>query len=228
MNRWKSAQAHERRHWEGLIAGIPAGKEQFWLDLWSAQAKFLQGVLKKHIKITKKTRILEIGGGAIGVIRWFKKGKLFALDPLGDLFEASFPNLPLEDYKLRRDVKCIVAPAEEANKLDIGPFDLVLMFDCLDHCQVPRLVLRSIRSILKPNGLLLESTTAFHEPTVPAVGSEYAKYHLWYWTAEELKNAIATCGFRLTFESDQWPCHPGFKEEGSNSDQVLHLWERAR
>jgi len=222
VNRWKSAQGYERKHWEGFIAGTLRAGEQFWLDLWDAQGKFLQDMLGQFIKITQRTRILEIGGGAIGVIRWFKKGKLYALDPLGDLFEASFPGLPLADYELRQDVKYIVAPAEEAGALGIGQFDLVLMFDCLDHCRSPRLVLRSIHSLLKPKGLLLESTTAFHEPIIPS--SEYAKYHLWFWTKEELRQAISSCGFQLLSEWEEWPVHPGFREPGANSDQVLHLW----
>jgi len=57
------------------------GGEKFWLDLWAKQGNFLWSLLEQQIVVGH--RILEIGGGAIGVIRWMKRAKLYAIDPLG-------------------------------------------------------------------------------------------------------------------------------------------------
>lgn len=233
---WLIAQKNERKHWEGFIAncmkdanpetGYCVVGERFWLDLWDSQAGFLWPIINELKKVTPKTRILEIGGGAVGIIRWFDEGQLFALDPLGELFESSFPHLPLSEYALRGDVKYIAKPIEGLGSARAGRFDIVLMLDCLDHCRVPEEALRAIHKALKAKGVFFESTTAFKRDM--ALSPEYLAHHPWGWTAEELVELIEAQGFELLRTEKTWPVHPGFREPNSNSDQQLHIWSKAR
>lgn len=225
---WKIAQFNERDHWERLIGncakgGEGLGGERPWLNLWASQAAFLWPLINSLKNVTEETRILEIGGGAVGLIRWFEEGQLFALDPLGDLFVASFPTLPLDEYRLRKDMKYIVAPAEVAANLGFSPFDIVLLLNCLDHCRSPVQVLRSIHATLAKGGLLFESTTAFKQKYTHSWA--YLKYHPWTWTEDELAALISGCGFELVLVTDEWPAEPGVKDENSNCDQILHVWK---
>lgn len=229
---WHSAQIAEREHWHRLILGLLKGPpnyggERFWLDLWASQAEFLLEVLRKEFGIIPNDalRVLEIGGGAIGVIRWFERGHLFALDALGDLFKQAFPSLPLSNYPLRKDVTYYAIPAEQMMSVyPLRPFDTVLIFDCLDHCRDPQRVLRNIYGVLKPGRLLCETTTTFYQKMMTS--PEYAKYHPWTWEQQDLMEMVSSVGFELAFISDEFPVHPGFKTIGANSDQILRLWRR--
>lgn len=225
---WERAQENERVHWERLIAGCREGPpdyggEKFWLDLWRNQARFLLGLIGPAM--SKHTRTLEIGGGVIGVIRWLKGVKV-AIDPLGEMFAAAFPGLPLSNYGLMPQdlILHVAGAAEDMDWANMRPFDFVLLFDTLDHCRDPGEVLEAVHGVLKPEGWLLEATTAFHlkfETSEP-----YQRHHPWAWTKEELTEMIHGAGFEIIAQRDDWPVHPGFKEEGANSDQILHIWRK--
>lgn len=225
---WERAQVNERKFWEGLIAacmeGPPLyGGEKFWLDLWAKQGKFLRSFLGHYMY--EDSRTLEIGGGIMGGIRWLKGVKV-SVDPLGDLFCEAYPKLSFKRYGLDPEDAVIyaVGAAEDIEWASMGLFDFVLLFNTLDHCRDPEKVLQAIYDVLDPDGWLLEATTAFH---VKMETSEaYQKHHPWAWTKDELMKMISDAGFDLMGASNGWPTHPGFKEEGANSDQALHIWKK--
>jgi len=125
---------------------------------------------------------------------------------------------------LRRDVIYIPSAAEDVNPKGLGRFDFIFMFDALDHCRDPGKVLGKIHAVLDSDGWFLEATTAFH---VKFETSEaYQKHHPWAWTKDELMKMISDAGFDLMGSCDDWPTHPGFKEKGANSDQVLNVWRK--
>lgn len=225
---WERAQKNERKHWDGMIAGLMEGPpdyggEKFWLDLWRNQARFLLGLIGPDM--SKHTRTLEIGGGVIGVIRWLKGVKV-TVDPLEDLFSEAFPKLRLAKYGLMpRDlILHVVGAAEDIAWANMRPFDFVLMLNTLDHCRDPKTVLEAVHGVLKLDGWLLEATTAAHVKFERS--EEYKRFHPWAWTKEELIMIIDDAGFDLIAEYDDFPVHPGYKTKGASSDQVLHVWRK--
>jgi len=143
---------------------------------------------------TDESRVLEIGGGLIDTMRWLDKGKLYAIDPLWDFFEAHRPRLGVRWQPLRHDVVFITERAEDL-PLDSGPFDIALILNALDHCENPTEVMRRISATMKDRGLLYESTTAwaYGKVDVRTLGQTHPNvFH-----ADELHRMIASFGFGL-------------------------------
>lgn len=216
---WKIAQINERDHWERLVVEVREGG-RFWPNFWAPQAELIWNLLRKR-NVSDETRILEIGGGVIGHIRWMRKGKLFALDPLAEFFKAAFPTLGLTEYPLRKDMTHIAARIEDIEGLDLEAFDIILMLNCLDHCEDPPNVVAALYKALAPEGLLLESTVIFHGEYVH--NWAYRKYHPWAFTMGQFLAMFYNQGFSLSETITDWPA-----EQAPNFVQELHIWEKTR
>lgn len=231
MPDWKDAQFHERDHWDRLTKNCAEGGERHWLSLWEPDAKVLVQIAEKLIGLDENTWILEVGGGAIGHIRWFPKAQLFAIDPLHELFEERLANLDLTGYNLRMDVTYLGERAEDF-KLgfkgikEMGPFDLILILNCLDHCDDPGKVLDALRPTLSIHGYMFESTTVFSKGH-PELDPEYTKAHPHVFRGDELINLIYDHGFVMVQEplAEDW-CgeHREIKDKVFTQD--LHIWKR--
>lgn len=227
MTEWKDAQFFEKDHWHRFTTNCTKGGERHWLDLWEPDAKLLVQIAEKLIGLTEDTWILEVGGGAIGHVRWFPKAQLFAIDPLHELFEERLANLDLNGYNVRLDVTYLGEKAEDF-KLgfkgveEVGPFELILILNCLDHCDNPAAVLDALRPALAINGYMFESTTVFSGGH-PERDPEYTKMHPHIFRGDDLTNLIYDHGFVMIQESltEDW-CG----EQGHIFSQDLHIWKR--
>ena len=224
MTEWKDAQFFEKDHWHRFTTNCAEGGERHWLDLWEPDAKLLVQVAEKLIGLDDNTWILEVGGGAIGHIRWFPKAQLFAIDPLRELFEERLANLDLSGYNVRSDVTYLGGRAEEfeVGGEEIPPFELILILNCLDHCDDPGKALDALRPTLSIGGYMFESTTVFSGGH-PELDPEYTKMHPHIFRGDELTNLIYDHGFVMVQEplTDEW-CG----EQGQVFSQDLHLWKR--
>ena len=224
MSDWKDAQFHEKEHWDRLTKGCAEGGERYWLNLWKPDAQALVRIAEKLIGLNEDTWILEVGGGAIGHIRWFPKAQLFAIDPLHELFEERFDNLDLSGYNVRSDVTYLGGRAEEfeIGGEEIPPFELVLILNCLDHCDDPGKVLDALRPTLSIGGYMFESTTVFSQGH-PERDPEYTKMHPHVFRGDEWTDLIYNHGFVMAQEplTDGW-CG----ERGRMFSQDLHIWRR--
>lgn len=78
-------------------------------------------------------------------------------------------------------------------------FDVVVMFETIEHFFNPRKVLESVLRVLKPGGLLVISTPNFNAFSRWALGSTWAVLtpaeHLYYFGEKTLKLFLETIGF---------------------------------
>jgi len=88
-------------------------------------------------------------------------------------------------------------------------FDLVTMFDLLEHVRDPGMMLEETRRILADKGMLLIVTPDAGSLSARLMGASWSHFkreHLWYFTRKSLKALLADCGMRLV------ACRPAVKQ----------------
>jgi SAM-dependent methyltransferase len=84
--------------------------------------------------------------------------------------------------------------------LDAGCFDVVVMFDVLEHLSDPLGVLASVRQALRPGGLAVISTPNLNALSKFFLGSDWAVLspaeHLYYFTEATLTRALQKAGYQ--------------------------------
>ncbi len=80
-----------------------------------------------------------------------------------------------------------------------GYFDLVALWDTLEHLAAPVEVLKEVRRIVKPDGLLLIETLNIGSLTAKLLGRKWPlyapPYHLVYYSTETLTKLLEASGF---------------------------------
>jgi SAM-dependent methyltransferase len=159
------------------------------LSFFDARYSAMLGLIEGYVP--EKGRLFEVGVGAGLFLRaaarrgWTVSGielsptaVAFARDRLGvNVTECSAETMPL----------------------DVAPFDVVVMFDVIEHFFDPIVVLRAIRSILRPGGLLVVATPNYHALSRHALGSQWAILspfeHMYYFSEATLRRGLHNAGF---------------------------------
>jgi len=136
-------------------------------------------------------RVLEAGCGTGNVLRVLAKacpeGTVVGLDSFhqGLRMAARRTTVPL----IQGDAR--VAPFSQ-------PFDIIGLFDVLEHLEEDREVLADIRSLLAPGGALVLTV-----PANPSLWSYFdeASHHVRRYRERELKNKLVEAGYRLEYVS---------------------------
>ena len=79
-------------------------------------------------------------------------------------------------------------------------FDVVTLFDLLEHVPDPRLFLREVRRLLRPDGILLIVTPDITSLSARIMGhrwSHFKREHLHYFSPETITHLLTECGFAL-------------------------------
>jgi SAM-dependent methyltransferase len=80
-----------------------------------------------------------------------------------------------------------------------APFDVVVMFDVIEHLFEPMAVLGAVRSILRPGGMLVITTPNFNALSRLVLGRQWAILspleHLFYFSEPTLRRALTRHGF---------------------------------
>lgn len=135
---WQSAQEAEISTWN--IPDEVARLEKIERET-ARYPKLIKDMGLDRIDLRNK-RILEIGGGPVGVIADIHCAHKVILDPLAD------------EYKTYFECPYHVRGVGEALPFESGSFDIVLISNALDHCQSPEIVLWEAKRVLRAGGWL--------------------------------------------------------------------------
>ncbi len=91
--------------------------------------------------------------------------------------------------------------ADEANLAQIGPVDVITLFDVIEHLPQPRATLALCHEYLQPGGILVITTGDFASLVARLAGAKWRlmtpPQHLWFFTAESLRRMGAQTGYRV-------------------------------
>jgi ubiquinone/menaquinone biosynthesis C-methylase UbiE len=94
-------------------------------------------------------RVVEIGSGPVGVVAHFPASDRLAVDPLDRFFAGNEVFTQLRNPQVRY----LEGVGEHLPSTDVS-CDLVIMENCIDHVRDMGAVMKEIRRVLAPNGVL--------------------------------------------------------------------------
>lgn len=164
-----------------------AEERHFW---FVSRNSVIKELVKKAV-ISEKASILEIGCGTGNVLQNLEKDFPSHLLVGVDIY--------LEGLSLaRKRVQCPLVQADLASPPFKFPFDLVGMFDVLEHIREDQSVLNQMQNVISPGGKLLITV-----PAEPRLWSYFdvASHHERRYTLEDLISKVQNAGFEVVFSS---------------------------
>lgn len=162
-------------------------EESHWW--FRARREVLEQVLRERLPPVSGRTLLDVGcgtGGNLQMLRQFGAVEGFESEAFAvDAARKKNPGLTVHHGALPEGM-----PA--------GTWDVVTMFDVLEHLQTPEQALPAIRSHLKRDGTLVVTVPAW-----PALWSEHDElnHHFRRYTPELLRAQLTGAGFRIDYES---------------------------
>lgn len=92
-------------------------------------------------------------------------------------------------------------------ELQDNSFDVVTLWDVLEHTPDPKLILKECNRVLKPGGLLVVNYPDINSLIARLMGRRWVfllSVHLYYFTVETIKVMLAQTGFKLLKKRRHW------------------------
>ena len=188
----ESDQLYGARYWNEhqVELGFPPIEVRARTDLAERCQYWLAQVLKYQVP---PGRALEIGCAHGGFV------KLLGLAGFEALGIEMSPEV-VSRSRERFAIDVLQGPLEEMTA-ELGPFDLVAMFDVVEHLPDPVSTLRIAASYTKPAAILVIQTPKHDDVRDPRWPMYVSPEHLFLFSSAGLKRLLAQCGFQhVVFE----------------------------
>lgn len=176
--------------WQEYLPSLGVRERKYNLELFDARHAAMLNLIASYIQPPGK--LLEVGAGA-GF--FLKAAERAGWDVAG--IEISEAGVQFAQTELGLDVKQQTA---EKITFDKGCFDVVVMFDVIEHLFDPNRALSSIRGVLRSGGLLVIITPNFNSISRLAIGINWAVLspaeHLYYFSEMDLKKILEENKFK--------------------------------
>jgi 2-polyprenyl-3-methyl-5-hydroxy-6-metoxy-1,4-benzoquinol methylase len=101
-----------------------------------------------------------------------------------------------------------IETAPPARGYRAGSFDLVTLWDVIEHIPDPQAALRHLRTLLAPGGRLLLETQNVQSRWARLLGRRWHHYkheeHLYHFAPATIARLLADCGFRIVHRGAAW------------------------
>lgn len=184
---------------EKIIEGYSEGSDERFISQAQEREKTFAKTLKVIEKYVPVGSVLDIGtaGGSFLAAAKKRGWQVNGIEPNKWLCEWGKKNYEID----------IKQGTLENNKLKQSSFDLVTLWDVLEHVPNPTDTLTRINKLLKINGTLVVN--------YPDIGASIAKLmrrkwvfiltvHLFYFTPETIKKLLEKCGFEIVLIKKHW------------------------
>jgi SAM-dependent methyltransferase len=172
--KWKEAQSVEESFWDGIVR-----EDHALLQVLADNARIAPQVRKCFNNIPQTCLEVGVGPLSVGVSGFLPEiPQRFALDPLDHWNQRQQTSPTIANEKLRQylcrqasELQYMRARGEEI-PVQSESMDFVICSNALDHASNPESVLREMKRVMKPKGLLFLEVDTFS-----ALG--LVKWHLW-------------------------------------------------
>lgn len=142
--RWLLAQKYEQETWETDKERVLSRE---YIQSKETYAENIKAWFRNFIEIGDKSKILQVGAAGEGMIFFFDVGHRYAIDPLADYYVKNFG--VIQDRRV-----LYVKGVGEVLPYKADSFDIVILFNVLDHVYSPRDVLSEIDRVLRTGGVV--------------------------------------------------------------------------
>ena len=102
--------------------------------------------------------------------------------------------------------------ADEANLRQVGPVDVIVLFDVIEHLPEPRETLALCARYLDPGGIIVITTGDFASLPARLMGTGWRlmtpPQHLWFFTPESMRRLSAGLGLEVEHLDHPWKIVP--------------------
>jgi 2-polyprenyl-3-methyl-5-hydroxy-6-metoxy-1,4-benzoquinol methylase len=174
-----------------ILAGYAAGDDPEYVSQMDARVRTFAGALREIERLAgRRGRLLDIGTAAGAFL---KAATDAGWDATGVEPNAWLAAWGRERYGVRIHVGSIDDVAFEA-----VTFDVVTLWDVIEHTPDPMHVLRRVGTLLRPGGMVIVNYPDIGSWIARALGRRWpflSSVHLYYFTRETMRAALARNGF---------------------------------
>lgn len=162
--------------------------------------KALRELVREYaIRLNKETQVLDIGSAGGAFLR--------AVENMGMTAIGIEPNKWMSEYA--RDTYHLDARAGILSdyRFDDATFDVVTLWDVIEHVPAPTQELTEIHRIMKPNGLLLINYPDYSSFPARILGRKWPFWlsvHLTYYTPVTIRKQLTSTGFLVQSIRPHW------------------------
>jgi SAM-dependent methyltransferase len=115
-------------------------------------------------------------------------------------------------YGRRRGLKVLAGVAEEDNLARLGPLDVIVLLDVIEHLPDPHATLALCARHLNPGGIIVLTTGDFGSGAARLAGARWRlmtpPQHLWFFTRNSMERLSERLGMRLEHFDHPWKVVP--------------------
>jgi SAM-dependent methyltransferase len=112
----------------------------------------------------------------------------------------------------RAGLNVLEGTADEANLRRVGPADVIVLFDVIEHLPDPRVTLALCHELLNPGGVIVLTTGDFGSPLARLAGVRWRlmtpPQHLWFFTQKSMSRLAAGLGYAIEHIDHPWKIVP--------------------